>query len=264
MKRMHLFEFMDFRWYPNLLRNLQTNVIQVIVTRSPAFDSAVPYIDRVLQRVQTNQIVDLCSGASGPWLRIYKKLGMSDVHVLLTDKYPNVEMFADLQGRSGGRIVGIAEPVDALNVPPEVSGIRTMFTAFHHFRELEVETLLDDAQAKGQALCVFDYVPNKLLTLALSPLTFVISILQFYFLSFAVRPISWMQLLFTNIIPIVPLVAAWDGFVSAMRKYDADSLRLMVEGRSTDRYRWEVGTDNSYSRATPMTYLIGMPVESEP
>ena len=74
MDRVHLFEFMDLKWYPNILRMLQTNILQVIMTRTPAFDVLVPYLDRLLQQTNSHRIVDLCSGASGPWLRLYSKL----------------------------------------------------------------------------------------------------------------------------------------------------------------------------------------------
>lgn len=259
MKRMHLFEFMDFRCYPKFLRDLQTNILQVIMTRSRAFDAAVPYIDGLLDQTGSTQIVDLCSGASGPWPRLYSKLESRNVRILLSDKYPNALMFTEIESRSNGRVVGATQPVDALQVPADLRGVRTIFTAFHHFRERDVDLILSDAQARGQALCVFDYVPNKVVVLVLSPLTFIISILQFYFLSFTVRPFTWKQLIFTNLIPVVPIVAAWDGFVSGMRKYDIEALKLIINERDSASYRWEVGTDSSYSRATPMIYLIGIP-----
>jgi hypothetical protein len=263
MKRMHLFEFMDLSWYPKLLRDLQTNILLAIMTRSPAFDSAVPYIDGLLEQTESHQVIDLCSGASGPWPRLVGKLAFPDARVLLSDKYPNVRMFTEIEDQTRGRVTGATYSVDALQVPASLQGVRTIFTAFHHFREQEIDLILADAQAQGQALCVFDYVPNKVMVLALSPLTFVISFLQFFFLSFTVRPFTWKQLLFTNILPIVPIVAAWDGFVSAMRKYDAEALRSIVTGRDTATYTWEVGTDRSYSQATPLTYLVGKPHRAE-
>ncbi len=264
MRRMHLFEFMDLRWYPKLLRDLQTNILQVIMTRSPAFDAAAPYIDALIGRTHSAQVVDLCSGAAGPWPRLVEKLGTPKVRIVLSDKYPNMEMFAAVEKRTHGRVAGVAQRVDALHVPSDLRGVRTIFTAFHHFRPQEVALILTDAQEQGEAICAFDYVPNKVLALALSPLTFVISILQFYLLSFAVRPFTWKQLLFTNLIPVVPVVAAWDGFVSSMRKYDSQALKEIVGARTTSSYSWEIGVDRSYAKSTPLTYLIGEPKSAEP
>jgi hypothetical protein len=227
--------------------------------RTTAFDYAVPYIDKAVNTTQITRIVDLCSGASGPWLRLANKLKCADPEILLTDKYPNVEMFKIIKKQTHGKIDFIEQPIDALQVPEDITGIRTIFTGFHHFRPTEVKKLLIDARDKNQAVCTFDYVPNKILTIALFPVTFIISFVQFYFLSFLVRPLSLTQVLFTNIIPIVPIVSAWDGFVSALRKYDANELKEIVNSLGSPDYTWEVGTDTNLSKAAPMTYLLGLP-----
>jgi hypothetical protein len=250
---------MDLPWYPGVFRRLQTNILQVIMTRTPAFDYSLPYITRVMEKTGMKEIIDLCSGASGPWLRLYKQLTDKDIHIILTDKYPNNKMFKAIKKQTNGKIDYIENSIDALEVPDHIKGIRTIFTGFHHFKPGEVKKILKDAMDKKKAICIFDYVPNKLLTLLLFPVTFIISVLQFYFLSFFVRPFSFMQLLFTNIIPVVPVIAAWDGFVSGMRKYGAHALKEIIKELHSPEYTWEVGTDNSLSKATPLTYLIGIP-----
>ena len=40
-----------------------------------------------------------------------------------------------------------------------------------------------------------------------------------------VRPLSWQQLLFTYLIPIIPLCYAWDGQASIMRIYTFDDIQ---------------------------------------
>ncbi|MBN1696574.1 MAG: hypothetical protein JW881_03570 [Spirochaetales bacterium] len=260
MKRVHLFEFMDLRWYPDALRVIQTNILQVIMRSTRAFDYAVPYITKTLDEVKGATVVDLCSGASGPWLRILERFPDKKINVILTDKYPNTRMFERIREKTGGRIDFSGNHVDAMNVPAGLKGVRTIFTGFHHFRRNEVRRVIEDARNKKQAICVFDYVPDKILTLILFPLTFIISILQFWFLSFFVRPLTFKQILFTNIIPVVPLTAAWDGFVSAMRKYGADELREITGDIGTPDYRLSIGRDYSLSKAAPMTWLIGVPV----
>jgi hypothetical protein len=260
MKRLHLFEFMDLKWYPDLLRRPQTNILQALMVKSNAFDYAAPYIDDVLQKLGSSKIIDLCSGASGPWLRLIKKLEHPHVQVILTDKYPNLAMFAVAKMQTQGQIDFIETPVDALRVPASLTGVRIIFTAFHHFRPPEVRQILSDAQENKQAILIFDNVPDKKLTIALFPLTFIVSFFQFYLLSFLVRPLTIEQILFTNVLPIVPFVSAWDGFVSALRKYDASQLTEITSKLSTPVYQWRVGADYNLSKATPLTYLIGLPL----
>jgi hypothetical protein len=226
--------------------------------RTNAFDYAIPYIDSVMKKTNSNRIVDLCSGASGPWLRLFDKL-QSHAQITLTDKYPNIEMFKVINEQTNGKIDFVEQPIDALEVPETIKGVRTVFTGFHHFKPAEVKKILQDARDKGQAICIFDYVPNKMLTLVLFPLTFIISLAQFYFLSFLVRPLSFRQILFTNLLPLVPIVSAWDGFVSALRKYSGDELQEIVDSLTSSEYKWKVGTDTSLSKASPLTYLLGSP-----
>ena len=259
MKHVHLFEFMDLKWYPYVLLKIQTKILQVIMTRTAGFDYTVPYINSIIEKTGEHKIIDLCSGASGPWLRIYKNLSADKTEILLTDKYPNIRMFKDIKRLTEGKIDYIEKSIDALNIPKDLTGIRTIFTGFHHFRRREVKHILLDAQKKRQPICIFDYVPSKILTILLFPITFVISILQFYFFSFLARPFSFTQLLFTNIVPIIPLISAWDGFVSGLRKYGKNELVEIVQEIKVENYKWELGEDRNLSRITPLVYLTGNP-----
>ena len=261
MKRWHLFEFMDFPWFPDSLRRIQTDILQELMTRTKAFDCAAPYIIKQLEQAQSNTVIDLCSGASGPWLRLIKQFSGKQVRLILTDKYPNLSRFQAIKERSGGKIDYIETPVDALRVDPGLRGVFTMFTGFHHFKPRDVRSIIQSCQQNRQTVCLFDYCPHKLANLLLAPFTNLISFLQFYFLVFLLRPYTWRHLLFTNLVPVVPLVAVWDGFVSGMRKYSAGELREIVAGLETPDYRITIGEDFTVARAVPMVYLLGEPVE---
>ena len=258
MKRIHLFEFMDLDRYPDFLRRIQTNILQVVMNQTKGFDYAVPYIDDMLAKTKCGTLTDLCSGAAGPWLRIYNKL-KSKVNLRLSDKFPNGKMFEKIKKDTNGEIDYIGSPIDVLDADFKENAVYTMFTAFHHFKPDEVKTILKNIQDKRAAICIFDYAPAKGLVLALSPLTFIIGILQFYFLSFLVRPFTLTRLLFTNIIPVVPLVSAWDGIVSALRKYDKDSLLAITKDIEKPGYTWKAECDFSLSKSSPMVCLLGRP-----
>ena len=57
-----------------------------------------------------------------------------DAPVCLTDHVPNLEALEWARQRSGGALTYHPEPVDGTKVPGEVTGLRTMFQAFHHIR----------------------------------------------------------------------------------------------------------------------------------
>jgi hypothetical protein len=53
---------------------------------------------------------------------------------------------------------------------------------------------------------------------------------------------SWQQLVFTYIIPIIQICFAWDGAVSNARTYTLSDLDKLLHGLETSTYRWEKGT----------------------
>jgi len=259
MKRVHLFEFMDLNWFPQFLRKIQTNILQTIMLRTKAFDYAIPYIESELLKDNQNTIIDLCSGASGPWLRLINKISIKNVNLILTDKFPNIEMFKVIKEQSNGKISYIDKPIDVLDISNELSGIKTIFTGFHHFKPTEVYKIIRNAKDRNDNICIFDYVPDKLLTIILFPITFIISFFQFYFLSFLVKPVTFVQILFTNILPVIPIIAAWDGFVSSLRKYSKKELEKLLYDLNDSNYEIKIGEDFNLTKATPMVYLIGTP-----
>ena len=93
MRRIHLFEFLDLPWYPDSFRRIQTDYLQFAATRGSGQKNLVPLIRKALRHAGTTEIVDLCSGGSGPWLNLQRELAEAGcaVSVKLTDKYPNPE-----------------------------------------------------------------------------------------------------------------------------------------------------------------------------
>ncbi|RMF50860.1 MAG: class I SAM-dependent methyltransferase, partial [Anaerolineae bacterium] len=71
------------------------------------------------------------------------------------------------------------------------------------------------------------------------------------------RPFRWSRLLLTYLLPILPLLIAWDGLVSHLRAYSADDLRALAAEVHVPGYAWETGTLRA--RGAPLTYILGIP-----
>ena len=135
MKRLHLVEIVDQDWCPRAVRHGLTDFLQLAFTNTRAYAAMVPVLAAALRRSGERRIVDLCSGASGPWMWLQPalaKVGLT-VSVCLTDKYPNLEAFAKARQATPHGIRYYSQPVDATEVNSELQGFRTIFTAFHHF-----------------------------------------------------------------------------------------------------------------------------------
>lgn len=201
-------------------------------------------------------IVDLCSGAAGPWPGLVEHLG--DVEVLLTDRVPNLEAFARARASSGA-VRGRSESLDALHVPKELRGCRTVVNGFHHFRPDQARQLIGNTVAAREPLVVCEMLSRSPLQLLTSPLI----VLAVLFVTPMIRPRSLGRFLWTYVIPILPLLIGWDGLVSALRVYSESELRALVEQvPERESYEWEIEMLALGPLRVP--YLVGIPREAVP
>jgi len=201
--------------------------------------------------------VDLCSGGGGPWLWLHPLLARKGLStsVCLTDKYPNLEAFEKWSRMTDQAIGFHAGSVDATRVPDELVGFRTMFTAFHHFKPEHASAVLADAVRHRRSIGVFEATHRSALALLLMLSTPLVVLLCTPF----IRPFRWSRLLWTYLVPVLPLVILFDGLVSCLRSYSVVELRELTEGLKTNDYHWEIGTVQNKWVPIPVTYLVGMP-----
>lgn len=151
MKRRHWIEISDEPWCPRGIRRGVTDFCRFVTEHSGLFNAVAPLLADALRKTGATRILDMGSGAGGPWLKLLpalRKQGV-DAPVCLTDHDPNSEALEWARKRSGGALSYSPEPVDATKVPAEMTGFRTMFQAFHHLRPEQARTTLADAAAKG-------------------------------------------------------------------------------------------------------------------
>jgi hypothetical protein len=195
-------------------------------------------LSKGMSRDRATEIVDLGSGSGGPVRSVVKELEKSGfkVRVTLTDLYPNVNapQFPPIGASS---IRYWPEPVDATRVPVALHGIRTMFALFHHFRPQAARGILRDAFEQRCPICIFEgtsRTPAAIASALLIPLFVLL-------LTPLVRPVSWVQILFTYVVPILPLLIFWDGLVSQLRTYSVQELEDFTRDLQSPEYRWEAG-----------------------
>lgn len=145
--RLHLVELHDLSWFPSSWRNLMTEFLRQLFSVLQVYDRTAPLLARTLDRLAAREIIDLCSGGAGPWARLAPMLSASlgrEVSVTLTDLFPNLPAFESIERNSAGTIGYCPESVDATNLADDLSGVRTIFSAFHHFRPEMARRILED------------------------------------------------------------------------------------------------------------------------
>jgi hypothetical protein len=252
MRRLHLFELEDQSWFPAIIRNLSTDYLQFIQERFRIDRAMTPLVRRALDSGGAARIVDLCSGGSGPLLGLVTDLAAEGrpIHATLTDLFPNVPAFAKMANASRGLIDYEPGPIDARHVPARLTGLRTIFNGFHHLRPADARAVLHAAAAARQPIAVFEVSERSLRTLPvlLTPI-FVWLATPF------MRPFTWERLVWTYVVPLVPLTCLWDGIVSQLRAYTVPELRDLCDGSAP--MRWEAGQIPIAKGGGRLTYLIG-------
>nr|WKN37514.1 hypothetical protein K4G66_02170 [Tunicatimonas sp. TK19036] len=265
MKRIHLFEFEDLPWFPHWLRQCMTRYIVAMHRLLGTRTMLANLIERALKHTNATHIIDLCSGSGGPMLDVAETLrnqhNLPDLKLTLSDLYPNQEAAAQLKQQGDPNTTYLTTPINAADLDPEWPGVRTLVCSMHHMRPQTAHDILKNAQEAHQPICVFEIsdnsVPTQLWWLAL-PMGFLMTFL----ITPLVRPMTWRQLVFTYLIPILPALIAWDGSVSNVRTYTLDDMDILLEGLKTDQYRWEKGSIKG--KGGPKLYLLGLPQNSKP
>ena len=253
MGRIHLFEFEDQKWFPTFLRNYGTDFLQFLSNKTKMYKPIIPIIKKGLKKSKTNRIVDLGSGGGGGliWLNSELKKDISNLEIILTDFYPNIPAFK-LTKQKADNFEFEKKPVDARNVPTDLKGMRTQFLSFHHFKSKDAKLILQNAIDTGSSIAIFEgqerSVPS-ILAMLFSPISVLLA-------TPFIRPFKIGRIIFTYLIPIVPLFVLWDGIVSSLRTYSVKEMNKLVENlNGTKNYDWEI--DKVKSGPSVILYLLG-------
>lgn len=260
--RVQLFEFEDFSWFPALLRNLMTDFLRHSTIKMRLHLPIVDLLQGAMRDARTSKVVDLCSGGGGLLVEIQKELcarGARPESVTFTDKYPNVAALEGICAHDPGGLAFEREPIDATAVPEELDGIRTMFSAFHHFSPAAATMILEDAVASKRGIAIFEVSQRSFLGLV----PMLLSPFGTWLMTPGIRPVRALRFFFTYVVPAVPFFIMWDGIVSALRTYSPAEMREMARQVDDSSFDWSVGKARA-PYGYRVTYLIGTPHREAP
>jgi hypothetical protein len=252
------FEFEDQKWFPEMFRDWMTGYLRFLFVTFKLYQPVLPLLKEALVKSKTNQILDLCSGSGGAMESIYENLKHTsklNIQIYLSDLYPNVLYYKHLEIKTNKGISYISKPVDAINVPSEAKGFRTIFSGFHHFDRKTAKMVLLNAVEARCGIGIFDG-GNKSVWMIL--LIIIIHPLLLFLCTPFFRPFSISRLLFTYLIPVIPFCTVWDGVFSIIRLYKPDELLQMALEVESENYTWISGkVRNKFGMS--IAFLIGYP-----
>jgi hypothetical protein len=256
MHRIQFIELHEQRWFPASLRDEVTDALQCGLSLLRAYAPVLPMLGTLLAATGTPRIVDICSGGGGPWLELFLALRGSGVtQITLTDKYPNLRAFESVSAASGNHVKFCPDSVDAMKVPRELTGVRTIFSSFHHFPPDVAAAILQDAVEAGQPIGVFEITRRAPSAIALM---LPWSLLAFLYTPL-IRPFRCSRLLWTYVVPLIPVVLLFDGVVSCLRSYHSQEMLEIARKLTGTEYDWCAGEISEAAVGIPITYLTGSP-----
>ncbi|QCX02216.1 hypothetical protein FGM00_19615 [Aggregatimonas sangjinii] len=266
MKRIQLFEFEDFDWFPNWLRTCMTNLIIILSKMIGVAEVLAGLVTKTLKEQNQSQIVDLGSGSGGVMPEVLKMVqktpGLENASMLLTDLYPNPIFIRKFNKSTTDAIEYSKVPIDATDISKAPTGLKTMINSFHHMPPEAAKSILDSAQKNNEPLLIYEMAENKMPLLIwwlLLPFSLVILIIMVLFMTPFVRPLTWKQLVFTYLLPIIPICYAWDGQASLPRMYSFKDIDQLLEGLGSTAYGWEKGYARKKNGKAMGTFIVGFP-----
>lgn len=255
LPRLHLFELEDQPWFPQLLRVGITDYLATITDRTRSYAPVVPSIVASVAPTAEPLIRDFCSGGGGPWPALWPAVASAvpGARLELTDAFPNPHAVTRFPVNRA--VTYRSTALEGTSPWPDDAALATFFSAFHHFPPAQATDVLRQASQTRTPVAVFEVTQRSLKALAIMCVVPIAVLLM----TPTIRTFRWWRLLFTYVVPLIPIAVWWDGVVSCWRTYQPDELMALAMRAAPSGMEWRVGEWSTAGQPLPVTYLIGTP-----
>ena len=251
----------DEPWFPDVLREGLVEVLSLANKSSGFCDALAPVFARLIDDMNANTVLDLCSGAGGPIEGLLQTLtaqGHELPQVLLSDLYPKVEVWKRIEKKWGGKLSFVEHPVDATTIDDELRAeVVTVINALHHFPLELVRAMFAEVVRRNSAIFVGEAFGRSLYrgTAYWGPL-----VLGAARNPFVCERNRLLKAALFGPFPLMAPIGLWDWFASVVRIHEPDELVALGQ-EVGPHYSWEKGAVpfGSWGQAT---YVCGVPPKS--
>lgn len=228
MKRKQVFQFSNQKWYPAFLKRDMYEFMTWFVGKVNAAKPFLPVISEGLQNAPAQRVINIDSKMGA---------GFETVNDLISEK-PEVFNL----------------PIEKFNTAN--SGVYLFVNSFHQFKPDVARNYLNQI-AKSRNVVVVVEGNNDSLWQVVGMTIFVplAVILSAPF----VKPFRVTRLIFTHLIPILPIVTMLDGFLALFKLYNPQDLNELVSTIPEKNYSWKSAKSDN-GRGGKIMYLIGWPL----
>ena len=261
IRRVHLFELEDMNWFPSYLRNMITDFLYFFASFFKTYSSVVDDLEDAFRKSNVKTVQDCCSGRGGPISHLidyFKARDIQNPKFLLSDKFPNSGAIAEIKANNvTGDLSYLEDDFDILADKPRHGEMTTLFTSLHHFRPNEVDNILRNHVEIKRPFAAFEFTERSFIGF----LPIIFGPFMCLLITPLLRPFTLKRLIFTYLIPLIPLILFWDGLVSCLRTYSPKELKA-IAGKYP-QFDWKIGRNLEGGLVkTPITYIIGTPKDN--
>ncbi|MEL6674823.1 MAG: hypothetical protein AAFR61_21625 [Bacteroidota bacterium] len=225
MKRKQVPQFTNQAWFPQHLKTLIYEFMSWFVGKIGAARPFLPVVEKGLLHTpnQTLINIEVDAGAGMETLEPHLPAQVQIKEVALSDFHTTE------------------------------AGLYTMVNAFHQLPANEAQALLTDVAQSRNPVMILEGNNDSLWQVVgmtiFVPLTVLLT-------APLVTPFRWTRLLFTYLIPILPIITLIDGFLALFKLYAPGDLDELTSRVPVSNYAWESGKmDNG--RGGKIMYLLG-------
>ena len=230
MNRIQFFEFNERNECPEFIRDGIVELLGKGIRWGKYFDNSIQTFIQFANKVDTTIFLDLCSGSGEPaeiFIDGLIRHGVNQFKFVLSDLFPKIHAMEEAAKRYPEHIDIITQSIDATDVNSDFDqAARTIINAFHHFPPNLAKNIIRDCVIKKRGLFIIESFPRSVLRF--------LSILPYLAVSYIANPFitkkdRFLKLFFSFIIPVIPVLGTFDGFISALRIHSKDDLFSMVD-----------------------------------
>jgi hypothetical protein len=241
-------------------------------SQSPASLSAQVLIKELNTSLSEFTFIDFCAGGGGPTPSIAKTVnahlrfhGSDPARFILTDLHPNVDAWEQV-AQKNPLLTYERNSVDATSAPKHLvrredgtKPFRLFNLAFHHFDDDLASAILRDSVETSEGLAIFELQDRSLASVLMVTLLGIGA-----FLSAPLFALKWrspVTFIFSCLIPILPFVLTFDGYISALRTRTPEEVESLLRSCGADTSKWEVksGSDMFFWPCGYVNWIICKP-----
>ncbi len=225
MKRKQVTQIINLGMFPKLFKKLIAEFLSWFVLKVNASKPFLPVIEEILDKTQTKKVLNIEFNIGA---------GVETVKPFLKDDIT-------------------IESISVTKFNTTEKGVYLFVNAFHQLQIFEAKKILHQiADSENPVVVVEGNNDNLWQIIGMTvfvPLT-VLATAPF------VKPFRISRIIFTYLIPILPIVIIIDGCISLLKLYNPSDLLELTASLNTKNYEWKAGK-NDNGRGGKIIYLTG-------